>query len=243
MPVFLKARWQNLIMANYAVPPAVLQPYVPPGLTLDLFRDNCYVSLVGFLFKGTRLFRIPIPLLGSFEEINLRFYVNRTVGKEQRRGVVFINETVPYRAVAWVANKLYKEHYTAIPTHYSRETNGTAQKIRYGWKTKSGWNQLGVTALHSPVAMEPGSFAEFIFEHYYGYTKISDTVTEEYAVKHPRWRIYEVTESTIQCDFGAMYGSAFGWLQQAKPESVFLAEGSAVEVDWKRQRLVFPRLS
>lgn len=243
MPVFLKARWQNLVMANYAVSPELLQPYVPPGVTLDFFRDKCYISLVGFLFKGTRLFRIPVPFLGSFEEINLRFYVKRGVDNDARRGVVFINETVPYRAVAWVANKLYNEHYTAVSTKHSRETTGTIQKIRYGWKTKAGWNQIAVTAGTSPVVMESGSFEEYIFEHYYGYTKISNTVTEEYAVKHPRWLVHEVTDYSIQCDFGALYGPAFGWLKNVNPEAVFLAEGSAVEVDWKRERLAFPHLS
>ncbi|MBK7041721.1 MAG: DUF2071 domain-containing protein [Bacteroidetes bacterium] len=53
---------------------------------------------------------------GTFEEINLRFLVKGTEGDIVKRGVVFINETVPYRAVAWLANQLYKEHYLAIPT-------------------------------------------------------------------------------------------------------------------------------
>lgn len=57
--------------------------------------------------------------MGTFEEVNLRFYVVRKVGNELRRGVVFINETVPNKIVAWVANKLYKEHYIAIPTKHN----------------------------------------------------------------------------------------------------------------------------
>ena len=105
---FLSARWENLIMANYAVDPALLLPYLPKGVELDNFNGDTYVSLVGFLFKQTSLFNIPIPLLGTFEEINLRFYVKRTEGATIKRGVVFINETVPYKAVAWLANQLYK---------------------------------------------------------------------------------------------------------------------------------------
>ena len=66
---FLKASWENLIMANYQVDPAILKPYLPKGVELDFYKDKTYVSLVGFMFKNTSLFGIPIPFFGSFEEI------------------------------------------------------------------------------------------------------------------------------------------------------------------------------
>ena len=70
---FLSARWENLIMANYAVNPEILKPYLPKGVELDFYNNETYISLVGFMFKQTSLFKIPIPFLGTFEEINLRF--------------------------------------------------------------------------------------------------------------------------------------------------------------------------
>ena len=97
---FLSARWENLIMANYAVDPGILKPYLPHGVELDFYNNKTYVSLVGFMFKQTSLFNIPIPFIGTFEEINLRFYVKRVEGDSIKRGVVFINETVPYKIVA-----------------------------------------------------------------------------------------------------------------------------------------------
>ena len=105
-------------MANYSIAPEILLPYVPHGTELDFHDGKTFVSLVGFLFRDTRIFGLPIPFLGTFEEINLRFYVSRKVGDEVRRGVVFINETVPNRLVAWIANYLYKEHYVAVPTNH-----------------------------------------------------------------------------------------------------------------------------
>lgn len=39
MDTFLSARWENLIMANYAVNAEVLKPYLPKGVELD-FYDN-----------------------------------------------------------------------------------------------------------------------------------------------------------------------------------------------------------
>lgn len=52
---FLTAEWKNLIMANYIVDPAILQPYLPYKTELDFFNGNAYVSLVGFMFMETRL--------------------------------------------------------------------------------------------------------------------------------------------------------------------------------------------
>ncbi len=128
---FLSARWENLIMANYEVNPDLLLPYLPHGVELDFYNSKTFVSLVGFMFKQTSLFNIPIPFLGTFEEINLRFYVKRLEGNIIKRGVVFINETVPYKPVAWLANKLYKEHYTAIPTKHKIEISTLFKQVNY----------------------------------------------------------------------------------------------------------------
>lgn len=226
-------------MANYTIPPDVLQPYLPKGCELDLFEGNAYVSLVGFMFKKTKLFKIPISLLGTFEEINLRFYVKRQDGTEMKRGVVFINETIPYKAVAWVANKLYKEHYMAIPTKNNTRNHETHKLIEYQWRVNKNWNSIAVKCSLDNTAIVQGSFEEFIFEHYYGYTKISDSRTEEYKVNHPRWNVNKVLTHAIKCDFTLGYGEAFSFLNNAVSHTVFMAEGSEIEIDWKRNGLIF----
>ena len=231
---FLTARWENLIMANYAVAPEQLKPYLPNGVELDYYNDKTYVSLVGFMFKKTSLFHIPIPFLGTFEEINLRFYVKRTEGDTIKRGVVFINETVPYKPVAWLANKLYKEHYIAIPTRNSIDIGNAAKKIRYEWEINNAWNHIAVDANTENENMLTGSIEEFIFEHYYGYTKINDQLSQEYKVNHPRWQVNKVSDYSIECDFTSMYGNDFSGLHRQQPDSVIIAEGSAVSVNWKR---------
>jgi uncharacterized protein YqjF (DUF2071 family) len=66
MSTFLKAEWRNLIMANYEIDPELLKPFLPKGVELDYYYGKCYVSLVGFLFKNTRIFNLPIPIWGKF---------------------------------------------------------------------------------------------------------------------------------------------------------------------------------
>jgi uncharacterized protein YqjF (DUF2071 family) len=239
MKNFLAAKWENLIMANYAIDPKILKPYLLKGTELDFFEGKTYVSLVGFMFINTKIFGLPAIGLGTFEEVNLRFYVTRKEGNMTKRGVVFINETIPNKIVAWVANYLYKEHYIAIPTKHKWDITPEKKAISYSWKMKKDWNNITVNALPSKHSMAKGSIEEFIFEHYFGYTKVSDTETIEYKINHPSWQVNKVLDSKIICNFEEMYGKDFGFLSTEKPDSIMLAEGSDIAVKWKRNRLKF----
>jgi hypothetical protein len=180
---------------------------------------------------------VPIPYLGSFEEINLRFYVVRKDGDTLKRGVVFINETVPYVAVAWMANYLYKEHYTAVKTKHDWELTDTSKKINYSWKKDKKWNTIQVNAQSKSNSMKNGSVEAFIFEHYFGYTRVNEHKTLEYGINHPSWKINQVIDHSIDCDFEQMYGSDFAFLNAQQPDNVILAEGSNVSVKWKRNAI------
>ncbi len=237
MTVFLKANWENIIMVNYEIDPEILRSFLPKGVELDLFNGKAYVSLVGFMFKNTKIFKVPIPYFGNFEEINLRFYVQRKEGMTIKRGVVFINETIPYRIVAWMANKLYKEHYTVVPTKHFIQQIGEKQQVKFDWLLNKKWNHILVETDLVSTEMRQNSFEEFIYEHYYGYTKVNEIVTEEYHLQHPSWKVNKVLNYNINCDFASMYGPAFSVLNETKPTAVFLAKGSAVAIDWKRTRL------
>jgi uncharacterized protein len=229
--IFLTASWRKLIMAQYAIDPAILTPYLPPGLELDFFQNKCYVSLVGFLFDRVRIKRLPIPFHTRFEEVNLRFYVTRTEPDGTRkRGVVFISEFVPRAAITLVANSLYEEPYATLPLRHSIAATSDALTVTYAWRHSNTWHTLAVEAEPTPQPIAPNSEEEFITEHYFGYTKRTRGQTSEYAVLHPRWTIYPIRCFNIEADFAALYGPAFASLTGQTPASILLAEGSDVSV-------------
>jgi uncharacterized protein YqjF (DUF2071 family) len=230
MASFLTAEWRKLIMANYVVPPEVLEPYLPAGTTLDLFEGRCYVSLVGFLFQNTRLKSVPVPFHRTFEEVNLRFYVQHvTAAGERRRGVVFISELVPRFALSLVANTIYGEPYSTVSMRHEWVETSERRSVTYKWKHRGRWHELRVSASADAEEIAAGSAEEFFTEHYWGYTK-RGTWTSQYAVLHPRWTIYLVVNHIVDVDFGALYGSGFAALSEREPESILLAEGSEIEV-------------
>jgi uncharacterized protein YqjF (DUF2071 family) len=231
MPTFLTAHWRKLIMAQYEEDPATLTPWLPPGLSLDLYQNRCYVSLVGFLFDRVRVLGLPIPFHTRFEEVNLRFYVARTESDGTRkRGVVFIREFVPRAAITLIANSLYEEPYATLPTRHSISSTRDALTVSYAWRHQQTWHSLAVEADPTPKPIAPGSEEEFITEHYFGYTRRTHGATSEYAVQHPRWQVYPIRNFAAEADFTALYGPAFAALNNQPPASVLLAEGSPVTV-------------
>src|SRR5271168_453876 len=150
--VFLSAEWRDLVMVNYEVEPGLLNLYVPPGTSLDSFQGKTYLSLVGFRFRRTKLLgRLPIPFHTNFDEVNLRFYVRRRDGSEERRGVVFISEVVPRRAIATTARLLYGENYTCLPMRHRVERGESGKTFAYQWKIDEKWCGLSARTVGSPA--------------------------------------------------------------------------------------------
>lgn len=231
---FLKAEWRKLAMVNYSVDKQILYKYLPYKTEIDLWNDVCYVSLVGFMFNNTKVKGLKIPFHVNFEEVNLRFYVRYKDNGEWKRGVVFVKEIVPKPALTFVANMVYKENYETMPMSHSWTVTGDDLVVEYKWK-KERWNSLKVVADKKPIQIQGNSEEEFITEHYWGYTKVSNEKTSEYGVEHPKWEIYRTKDYSIDVDFGNIYGPDFNFLTLEKPKSIFLAEGSEIEVKDGRQ--------
>lgn len=237
MKTFLKANWDEIVMVNYEIEPSVLIPYLPYGVELDTYNDLCFISLVGFKFNKSNIFGINIPLYGSFDEVNLRFYVKRTDGDEIKRGVVFISEIVPYKIVSVLANLLYKEHYSVAEMTSEISIKNEDKIINYNWKPNAEIFSIKATFSNETEKISSNSLEEFIYEHYYGFTKVSDNETWEYKVNHPRWLTNKVKSYEIICDFEKMYGNDFALLNFKQPYSVYNAIGSEVSIDWKINKI------
>jgi uncharacterized protein YqjF (DUF2071 family) len=227
---FLTARWLHLAMANWQVDPAILRDLVPPGTALGLWRGQCFVSVVGFQFLDTRVRGMPIPFHRDFEEVNLRFYVERLVDGAARRGVVFIKEIVPRRAIAWIANRLYNEKYVALPMSHDHHLTSSPRTVAYSWQYHGKPSRLGVTLEGEAYLPDPDSEEAFITEHYWGYTAQRDGSTLEYQVEHPRWNVWKGTNPELVCDVAALYGPRFASALAGPPSSCFVADGSDIVV-------------
>jgi len=233
MPVFLTAEWRYLALLNYAVDPSLLAHLVPRGTELDEFEGRTYMSLVGFRFERTRLRGIWIPFHSDFDEVNLRFYVRRTVAGEVRRGVVFVREIVPRWAIAKVAQVCFGEKYIALPmTHKVIEptSEGGRVQLEYRWSYRQTGSAIRAEASGRPALPPIESREAFFIEHYWGYAADPKGGALEYQVEHDRWRIWPTASASFEGDTSELYGADLGQRLARPPDSVLVAEGSAVTV-------------
>ena len=229
--VFLSARWRQLAMLNYRVPVDLIAPHVPRGTEPDLWQGAAYVSVVGFMFRGTRVLGIPIPFHGTFEEVNLRTYVRRVVDGVERRAVTFIREFVPRHTIAITARMTFNEPYRTVAMRHRID----ADRVEYSWKPSADWARVRVEWMSPPAPALPGSEEEFITRRHWGYTRQRTGSTIEYEVRHPPWQVCSARHATLEGDLTGSYGAGFARELSRPPESAFLVDGSRVTVHWPRR--------
>jgi uncharacterized protein YqjF (DUF2071 family) len=225
---FLTAEWKNIVMLNYTVDASLLEPFLPYGTELDTFAGKLYMSLVGFEFNRTRLLGFAVPFHQSFEEVNLRFYVRRA----SKRGVVFIRELVPKRAVAAVAQFAFHENYSCVPMSHRVEARAQTDIVEaeYTWGTGPSRCRMHIETEGPGLIPIDGSESQFIAEHYWGYAAQPDGGCLEYEVQHPPWRVRKANRAEFSGSVTRLYGPEIAQALSRKPDSAYLAEGSAVTV-------------
>jgi len=160
----------------------------------------------------------------NFEEVNLRFYVRRRESGEVRRGVVFVKEIVPRRAIAYVARWSYGEKYFAYPTrhtisewvHLQRSMNGNFGTSGTPW---AEWPR-GLPLYPGKAACN-NSPPNIIG----GYSTKREGGSVEYRLSHVPWWAWTVSETRFEGDGDLFYGDEFGECLNRAPDSAFIAEG------------------
>jgi hypothetical protein len=101
--------------------------------------------------------------------------------------------------------------------------------VEYSWRCARKWESLKMTATGEAQTIPAGSHAEFITEHYWGYTALRRGCSE-YRVEHPRWKIWNASDFEFKADVATLYGKQFAETLSQRPRSAFIAEGSPITV-------------
>jgi hypothetical protein len=144
------------------------------------------------------------------------------------RGVVFIRELVPRRAIATIARLLYNEPYERIPMSCGADATSVWHRFGRG-------SSLTVRAAAEAIVPEEGSAAHWLTDHSLGVGRRRDGTTMLYTVRHPTWALREVADVALEVDYGAVYGPEWAWLSDATPSHLSLAVGSPITVSPARR--------
>jgi uncharacterized protein YqjF (DUF2071 family) len=230
--VFLTARWRDLTLFTFAVPPDLVAKHLPPGVELDRWEGEALVSVVALDFEGLRCYGVPAVGMRRFPDVNFRVYVRHG----ERRGVVFLRELVPVRLIAWTARLLYREPFQCVPLRSTRHEEGGVVSVERRFEAGGRTHVLAASGGPGLSIPDPSSLAHFLKERSWGFGVDRAGRTIAYRVDHPLWEVLEVRSWTLDVAFGDVYGPEWKCLEGATPLSVCFARGSAVKV-WEKQRI------
>ena len=238
-PALLAANWQNILILSWPVDAALLLPHLPPGLAIDRFDGNAYISAVGLTVANSRVAGIPAGPR-RYPQVNCRFYVRRTLPDGGHRpGVVFIRQLVPHRAVALTARLIYREpfQYAPMPDAAGAPASDQQRHIAYQWRCNGQTAGFGAEIPPAPAQYAaPGSLAEFLTARYWGYNGASDGRLREYRVRREPWPLQTAAICGFEGDANMLSDS--GSIAAAitnPPASALIAAGGPTQIGWPRR--------
>src|SRR6266496_2134724 len=110
-----------------------------------------------------------------------------------------------------------------IPLHRDFE------EVNLRFYVRRKWESLKMRAAGEPQAIPARTHAEFITEHYWGYTSLGNGCGE-YRVEHPRWRFWTASDFELNAEIATLYGQQFAETLRQRPRSAFIADGSPITV-------------
>jgi hypothetical protein len=184
----------------------------------DRWRGNALVSLVALDLVDPRVFGVRLPGSHRLPELSLRIYVK----DGRRHGVRYVRQFVPRPLVAGLAR--FAGNQPFVPAPYTRE--GDDHVLRHAGRThRFGWRTAGDPQLPAEDGLE-----DFVANRPWVLGKHWSGMPLAVRVDHPRWRVWTDVHPRLDWDPALLFGDHWRRLAEAAPLSIFVAEGSPIEV-------------
>ncbi len=219
-----------MAMLNFEAKRETLLPYLPAGTEPEDWNGTYFVSLAAFAALNVKIYnKISIPFHGSFEEVNLRFYVKKNLDSE-KHGVVYIRQILPKRAAAFLGKKIFFQNSARMRMHHTvtPASPGKSLSVEYFWKSPAQWNSLCMETDGEARLPSDGSAAKFMLDRSLVYVRHPSGITLEQKMPHPPWRVWRSSPKII-CDMEEVFGPELRETLSV-PVSSFLVEGSSMRI-------------
>jgi uncharacterized protein YqjF (DUF2071 family) len=179
--------WLDLLFAHWSVPPEELSGVVPPQLTLDTRDGRAWIAVTPFAVRNLRLRpTLPVPLLSSFLEINVRTYV-RFGGKPC---IYFFSLDASSAAAVAAARRFYRLPYFHARMAMWRD----GPWFRFASERTGPEDDTPPAAFSgryrgtgAPAPAPPGSLEQWLTERYGLYTLDEGGRVLRGDIHHPPW--------------------------------------------------------
>jgi uncharacterized protein len=178
--------WDDLLFAHWRVPEEDLRAHVPESLALDTHEGEAWLGITPFRLTGLRgRGLLPLPLVSSFLELNVRTYVVHG----DKPGIWFFSLDAENPLAVEAARRGYRLPY--FRARMSATSRG-AGWIEYSSARRDDRSKPRVfEARYRPRGdvfdAEPGSLEWFLTERYCLYALDRDGALLRAEIHHPQW--------------------------------------------------------
>lgn len=172
-------QWRDLLFAHWPVSPALLRATLPPGLQLDLFEGEAWVSVVPFDMSS-----VGVPGF-NFAELNVRTYVVC----DGRPGVWFYSLDAASKLAVRAARRFFHLNYCDAAMSVTRDGEAIEYRSR---RTHRGMSPAFLDVRYQPVGpaalSAPGSLDHWLTERYCLYSFDRQRLYRG-EVRHEPWQL------------------------------------------------------
>lgn len=152
----LSQSWNDVLLAHFAIEPAVLRKLVPDELTLELYDGAAWLTVSPFCASHVRPFGVPpMPALSFFSQINVRTYV--TMGGKS--GLYYFSVDAASLSAVWFARVFFRMQYW----HSSIQVSGATIQSRKSAETAIHFR---AKRLHGPAAQQGAAELDVVYAPY-----------------------------------------------------------------------------
>jgi uncharacterized protein YqjF (DUF2071 family) len=204
-PWIMAQTWRDLLFAHWPVPPAMLRPLIPSGLTLDTYEGDAWVGVVPFDLAHLAPRGLPGRLALAFPELNVRTYV--TAGGKP--GVWFLSLDAANTLAVIAARLTYHLPYFRAWMRVMRD----GERIAYASQRRhpgapaaafaGAWQPMGAV-----FYARPGSLEHWLTERYCLYSADRSGRLFRGEINHPPWPLQpaaaEIAVNTMAAPHGVV---------------------------------------
>ncbi|WEG12896.1 DUF2071 domain-containing protein [Pullulanibacillus sp. KACC 23026] len=194
--------WKNLLFAHYPVTYEEIRPLVPDCFSLDLYKNQAWVSIVPFLMTGIRLKYLPtLPFTPSFPELNLRTYITY----EGEPGVYFFTMDAESKAAVAMA-KIYNMPYLYAKMSYGIKNSVVEFKSeRIDSRAKKGVFKATYQGMGDTYLAEPGSLEYWLTQRFLFFLENKGQVIGG-RIRHRQWPLQKANVTIHENSLGESVG-------------------------------------
>jgi uncharacterized protein YqjF (DUF2071 family) len=189
----MRMNWVELLFLHWPAPFDELRSRIPPGLQVDTFEGQAWLSIVPFRMTGVAPRLVPdVPFFSAFPELNVRTYV--TDGR--RSGVWFFSLDATSRLAVRAARWLFHLPYMDARINFTRPSENpdwiqyTSQRVHHN--EPAAELEVEYCPKGQPRTTVSGSLEHWLTARYLMYMSDAAGRIFDGEVDHDPWQLRDV---------------------------------------------------